>query len=88
MIITPRAVISEAFVSGEEIFQLVTKVEPHFDGLSIAVVVTACLAMAIQAMNPDLEAEEIQAAVKSTSEHICLWLDSLGEPSVPKEKLN
>jgi len=81
--------ISEAHASGEEIFELVSKIEPALYGVERGKALIACLSLAVTIMNPDIEPQQLQEAVSGASKWICLFISGRDYQGViPKEKLN
>lgn len=76
------AIISEAAATGEEISIIVTEVEPILSQFPPDQCVIALLCMAATLMNPYASADELQEAVYSTSQFMCLALDGKGEMQV------
>lgn len=76
------AIISEAAATGEEIAAIITVVEPVLSPFPPDHCVIALLCMAATMMNPYASADELQAAVYSTSQFMCLALDGKGDMQV------
>lgn len=81
------SIIGEAHASGEEIFELVSKIEPTLYGVERGKALIACLSIAVTIMNPDIEPEQLQECVSGASKWICLFLAGENE-GIPKEQLN
>ena len=83
-----EAIISEARATGEEIYEVVSRVEPALVGVPRGHAVIAMLSIAVTIMNPDITPEKLQQAVQGASQWICLFLSEEPASDVPKEKLN
>lgn len=81
-------IISEATATGEEIFEIVTRIEPALMGVSRGNAVIATLSIAVTLMNPDISPEQLGAAVSGASRWICLFLSGEERNELPKEMLN
>lgn len=69
--------IEEFVTTGEQVYGVVSKMEPVLEGVSRKLAIVACLSIAITLMDPSIEPEDIQAGVREASQHLCLWLDGL-----------
>lgn len=76
------AIITEDAATGEEIAAIVTEVEPVLAPFPPNHCVIALLCMACTLMNPYASADELQDAVHSISQFMCLTLDGKGHMQV------
>lgn len=76
------AIIAEAAVTGEELSDLITQVEPIFAEVPTDTAIIACLCMAASLMNAYATADELQEVVLQTSQFMCLALDGKGDMQV------
>ena len=82
-------ILSSATATGEEIFEVVSRLEPELIGLPRGHAVIALLSIVITVMNPDISAAKLKQLVQDTSEFICLGLEmSPGEDPNRKVTLN
>lgn len=81
-------VVDETVVSGEEIYQIVEKMEPAFEEVPISHAIIACLSVAIALSDPDLTELEIRQGVKGASEWICTYLSCREPGALAKNKVN
>lgn len=83
------SVITTAQATGEDIFELVNKIEPTLYGVERGTALIACLSIAITIMNPDIEPDKLRDAVSGASKWICLFLaDEDYKAGTPGEMLN
>ncbi len=73
--------------TGEEVYEVVAKIEPNLVGVSRKLAIIACIAIAVTAMNPDMTEDEVQEGVKGCSEWIALYASGIGL-KLTKEHLN
>ena len=84
-----ESTILETKATGEEIEAVIAAIEPSLVNRPTHHVLIACLSLAILIMHPDISPEKLQAAVKGTSQYICMLLSGVDESNrVPKEQLN
>ena len=83
-----ESMIQEATATGEQIFKIVSDIEPVLAGVSRGDAVIACLSIAISVMNPDISPEKLHDGVSGCSKWICLFLSGDDAMGVPKEQLN
>ena len=69
-----ETMISTAHATGEEIFEIASRIEPALIGVPRGHAVISMLSIAITIMNPDISPEKLQEGVKGASEWICLFL--------------
>jgi hypothetical protein len=62
--------------TGEDIFQIVAKIQPILEPERVDLVIMACLAIVMMIMNPNLTSEELQAGIKGCSQWICTFLET------------
>lgn len=79
--------------TGEEIDAVISKIEPHLDGVPRVHVLIACISLALLVQYPDLTPDELQQGVRGVSQYICMFLDGLEMGGItvtdlPKEQIN
>ncbi len=86
----PKSNITEMRADGEEIFDIIDKLEPVLKDETAPNAVIACLSLAIMLQNPSLALMKLQEAVLGASRWIALFLSANELPGadIPKEKLN
>lgn len=83
-----KSFVSETSASGEEIHAIVCALEPVLASVTRPLGIIACLSIALQLMDPEITADKLQEGVKETSRFICMFLEEVPGPEIPKEKLN
>lgn len=82
----------EVTASGQEIYDIITKIEPVIADVPIGHAVIATLTVAASLMRPGLSPDEVQESVSGMSKWLCDHFDAkhgLTETeTMPKEKLN
>ena len=74
--------------SGEDIFQIVQRIENAMGEIPLAHAVIAALSIAVTLQNPNISEEKLQQAVKGASQWICMFLSMEESIGLPKEQLN
>jgi hypothetical protein len=62
--------------SGEEIFEIVAKLQPALENEPLDHIVMACLAIIMMVMNPNLTPRELSDGVKGASQWICNFMET------------
>lgn len=68
--------------SGSDIARIATNIEETVADERIDHVILACLVIATLVQDPNMNSENLQACVKSASEHIALHISTLHNPGV------
>ena len=71
--------ISEVTASGEDVFRVVSEMEPILSNVPRDIAIISCLSMALVHMKPDLTTAQVVEGVRRTSEWICLLLSDADE---------
>ena len=74
--------------NGEDIFQIVQRLEHAMGEVPRAHAVIAALSIAVTMQKPDITEEKLQEAVKGASQWICMFLSMEESTGLPKEQLN
>lgn len=74
--------------NGSEIFDVVAKIDPTIKNEDPHLVMMACLCITVILMKPDIEPDNLSAAVKGMSEWASLYLDSLNPEESDVKKMN
>lgn len=82
-----KSFVSQAVATGEEIHKIVSAIEPILVNVDRAHIIIACLSIALTVSKPDITPEQLQAAVRDTSQYICMILEEV-DPSTPQERMN
>ena len=82
--------VHETVINGEEIAPLIAQIEECLvNAPSQDHIIIALISMALIVTYPEIAPEQLQAAVREISNHICLIVDTpLAEGSDPKMLLN
>jgi len=67
--------IGHAVATGEEINNIVTKIEDVLQDAPRGHAIISCLSLVLILMNPLLTPQELQTGVKDVSQYICCWLE-------------
>jgi len=82
--------IVQTAATGEEISQIINKIEEQLDGVQRGHAIIALLSLTLVVMYPDITPAQLQSGVKDISQFVCMWLEGVtteGE-EIPKENMN
>ena len=82
--------IVQTAATGEEISQIINRVEEQLDGVQRGHAIIALLSLTLVVMYPDINPSQLQTGVKDISQFVCLWLEGINgdDEPVPKEDMN
>lgn len=69
------SIIAEITIPGEEIQQVLQDVAPYFTSIPREHAIIACLSIAAALQAPNASQEDLSAAVRGSSQWLCLFLE-------------
>lgn len=83
--------IVQTSASGEEISGVIGRIEEALHGEKRGHAIIGCLSIVLVLMYPDITQQQLQDAVRDTSQFICMWLESttnMGPDQLAKSEMN
>jgi hypothetical protein len=84
----PISIISEESASNEEIGFILDAIEPVLRPFPGPHIIIACIAIALMTMHPEINATQLQEGVRSVSNSIVLFLDTINGGKLDKMSIN